>query len=181
MKKNVLVITGSPRKGGNSDLLANAFAKGAKEAGHDVTIFDAASDPVQPCQACDACWSAGAACVADDGFARLAPLMECADAIVFCGPVYWYSFSSQIKLVIDKLYAFAQTPEKLEANMYLMMVAGDPSPEIFSIVTQEFDSSVKFFGREAAGHLLIPGVYAKDDIRNSDALARAEAFGRNVA
>jgi len=182
MKKNVLVITGSPRKGGNSDLLADAFMRGAKAAGHEVARFDANADPVQPCQACDACWSEGRACVFDDGFARLSPLLENADAIVFCGPMYWYSYNTQIKAVIDKLYSFwAHAPEKLKGDMYLFMCAGDPSPEIFSVVKQEFEKSVQALGLKLGGELLIPGVYEKGDIKKTDALSRAEELGRNLA
>lgn len=181
MKKNVLIITGSPRKGGNSDLLADAFMRGAKAVGHEVTIFDANADPVKPCQACNNCWSKGRACIFDDGFARLSPLLENADAIVLCGPMYWYSYNAQIKAVVDKLYSFwAHAPEKLKGEMYLFMCAGDPSPEIFSIVKPEFEKSVQALGLKLGGELLIPGVYEKGDINNTDALSRAEELGRSL-
>lgn len=183
MKKNVLVITSSPRKGGNSDVLAEAFIRGAEAAGHEIARFNAAADPIQPCKACDACWSKGKACVFDDGFDRLAPLLEKADAIVFCGPVYWFSFNAQLKLVIDKLYAFSgNAPRKLKASAYLLMCAGDPSPEIFSIAKQEYAAILPYLNLKPAGELLVPGAYAKGDIqKNTDALARAEMLGREVA
>ena len=183
MKKNVLVITGSPRKGGNTDLLAQAFAKGAEAAGHEVTIFNAAADPVQPCRACDGCWSKGAACVFEDGFTRLAPLMLKADAIALCGPVYWFSFSAQLKSVIDKIYSLSgeSSPQKLKGTMYLLMCAGEPTVEIFDLAKQEFDNTVSFLGLVNGGYVLAPGVYEKGDINNTDALDRAEKLGRQVA
>ena len=182
MKKNVLVITGSPRKNGNTDQLADAFMKGAKAAGHEVARFNAAEDLILPCRGCNACWSKGNACVFDDGFLRLAPLLEKADAIVFCGPVYWFSFSAQLKLVIDKLYAFSgNAPKKLKGSSYLMMCAGDPSPDIFSIVKKEYEAIVPYLGLKPSGELLVPGVYEVGDIKNTDALARAEQLGRGVA
>lgn len=181
MKKNVVVVTGSPRKGGNTDLMAEAFVKGAKAAGHDVTVFNAAADPIQPCRACDACWSKGSACVFEDGFTRLAPLMEQADVIAFCSPVYWFSFSGQLKMAIDKLYPFGEGERKLKATMYLLMAAGDPSPEIFAAAKQEFEQSVSHLGLPIGGYVLAAGVYAKGDIKNTDFLAQAEKLGKAIA
>lgn len=181
MKKNVVVISGSPRKGGNSELLAEAFIRGAREAGHEVGQFDAHADPVKPCQACDGCFSKGRACVFDDGFARLSPLLEKADAIVFCGPLWWFSYSTQIKAVIDKLYAYFHAPDKLKGAMYLLMCAGDPSADIFSIVRPEFEQSVAALGLKMGGQLLVPGVLDKGDIKSTGALDEAEQLGRNLA
>lgn len=182
MKKNVLVITGSPRKGGNTDLMAEAFINGAKAAGHDVTLFNTAADPIQPCRACDACWSKGKACVFDDGFTRLAPLMEKADAIALCSPVYWFSFSGQLKMAIDKLYSLHGRDEhKLKATAYLLMAAGDPSPDIFTAAKHEFDNSVSALGLPIGGYVLAAGVYAKGDIKNTDFLDQAEKLGREIA
>lgn len=182
MKKNVVVITSSPRTGGNSDLLADAFIRGAEAAGHAVSRFNAAVDQMQPCQACDACWSKGEACVFDDTFNSLAPMLLKADAIVFCSPVYWFSFSAQMKLVIDKLYVFSgNSAEKLKGSAYLLMCAGDPSPEIFSVVKKEYDAILPHLNLKPAGEVLIPGVYAKGDINTTDALERAEQLGREVA
>ena len=181
MKKNVLLITGSPRKGGNTELLAEAFARGAEAAGHSVTIFNAAADPVQPCRACDACWSKGAACVFDDGFTRLAPLMAKAEAIALCGPIYWFTFSAQLKSVIDKFYPFfGDRPQQLKGSMYLLMCAGDPSSEIFDLARQEFDRSVESLGLINGGHVLAPGAYEKGDIKITDALNQAEKLGRQI-
>lgn len=180
MKKNVVVITGSPRKGGNTDMLADAFIQGAKAAGHEVTKFDAVADPLQPCRACDACYSKGEACVFDDGLRRLAPLLEKADVIVFSSPVWWFSWSGQMKMVIDKLYPFSgNSVKKLKGSSYLLMCAGDPSSEIFTAVKHEYENSMPHLGLTDGGQLLIPGVYAKGDIKNTDALSRAEQLGRN--
>lgn len=182
MGKNIVVVTGSPRKGGNTDLMAEAFANGAKAAGHKVTIFNAAADPTLPCRACDACWSKGKACVFDDGFTRLAPLLEKADAIALCSPVYWFSFSGQLKMVIDKLYSFFGREEhKLNAATYLLMAAGESSPEIFVDAKHEFDNIAQALGLPIGGYVFAAGVYAKGDIKNTDFLAQAEKLGGQIA
>lgn len=182
MKRNVVVITGSPRKGGNTDMLTDAFMQGAKAAGHEAVKFDADADAVLPCRGCNACWSKGSACVFDDGFRRLAPLLEKADVIALCGPIYWFSYGAQLKAAIDKFYAFSgNAPKKLKGAMYLLMCAGDLSMDIFSAVKQEYEGSVGFLGMVNGGELLVPGVYEKGDIAKTDALAKAEQLGRGIA
>ena len=57
MSKRILILTGSPRRGGNSDLMADAFAKGASEAGNSVVQFNTAHKHIQGCRACDNCFS----------------------------------------------------------------------------------------------------------------------------
>lgn len=83
-----------PPRRGNSDQLAKAFAKGAQEAGHTVTTFDAGRSKIGPCRACDTCFSKGVACSFDDDFNKLAPLLEQADAIALVSPLYWYDISA---------------------------------------------------------------------------------------
>ncbi len=92
MGKEILILTGSPRHGGNSDLLAAAFQKGAEAAGHSVTQFATASKKFYPCLACDTCWYQGRPCSIKDDFNGLANLLEAADLIVFATPLYWFTF-----------------------------------------------------------------------------------------
>lgn len=181
MGREVLVLTGSPRKGGNSDMLAEAFMNGARAAGHEVAQFNSAADPVKPCRACDACWTRGKACVFDDGFNRLAPLVEKSGVMVLCSPVYWSGFSAQLKAALDKFYAFgmAAAPRPLTGKrLILLMCAANPSMEMFHASERSFADSVKYLGWEDGGRLLVPNVYAKGAIKNTDALVRAEQFGR---
>ena len=105
MSKKLVVITGSPRKNGNSFAMADAFIKAAQANGHIITRFDAAFKKVGGCRACETCYKTGKACSFDDDFNELAPSILEADGVVFITPVYWYSYPAQIKGVIDKLYS----------------------------------------------------------------------------
>lgn len=108
MRKNVLIITGSPRDKKYTNKLANAFARGAEKKGHDVVIFNASKKKVNNCIACDNCWSNGKACVfKNDHFNELSGHIEWADLILFATPLYWYTYSGQIKSAIDKLYSIS--------------------------------------------------------------------------
>ena len=107
MSKKIVVITGSPRKNGNSFAMTDAFIKAAEEKGHTVTRFDAAMMKLGGCHACETCYSTGKACTFDDDFNTIASAVLEADAIVFTMPVYWYSIPAQIKAVIDRLYLWS--------------------------------------------------------------------------
>lgn len=82
MSKKIVVITGSPRKNGNSFAMTDAFIKAAEEKGHAVTRFDAALKKVGGCRACETCFSTGKACTFDDDFNAIAP------AILEAMPLY---------------------------------------------------------------------------------------------
>ena len=99
--KNILVLTGSGRVQGNSDRLAEAFAKGAREAGHTVNVFPTGRHNLRACMHCEGCWSKGKPCVLVDDFDKLSPMLEQAELLVFCSPLYWYNFSGHIKAAMD--------------------------------------------------------------------------------
>ena len=92
MAKNILVLTGSPRKGGNTDKLADAFTAGARQAGHLVTRYATADKDIKGCSDCKACQANAGVCVISDDFSTLAPLVEQADLVAFVTPLYWFSF-----------------------------------------------------------------------------------------
>ena len=83
MSKKIVVITGSPRKNGNSFAMTDAFIKAAEEKGHTVTRFNAAMMKLGGCHACETCYSTGKACTFDDDFNTIASAVLEADAIVF--------------------------------------------------------------------------------------------------
>ena len=101
MKKNVLIIAGSPRREGNSDLLCEAFAQGAREAGHSVEMVTLRSLHIAPCQACYGC-RASHVCVQKDDMETLLSRMLACDVLVLATSVYFYSMSAQMKAMIDR-------------------------------------------------------------------------------
>lgn len=101
MSKKVLVIAGSPRKDGNSDILCQQFARGAKEAGHAVEIVYVRYLNIKPCLACYAC-RAAKECVLKDDMKGLLEKMVAADVIVLSTPVYFFTMDGQMKVMIDR-------------------------------------------------------------------------------
>jgi len=106
-KQKVLVIMGSPRKRGNSTILAEEAAKGARQVGAEVELVRLRDVAIGPCLACESCRRKGAkGCVQHDGMTLLYPKLRATDAIVISSPVYWFTMSAQVKLLMDRLYAF---------------------------------------------------------------------------
>ena len=182
-KKNVLVLSGSGRKGGNTELLASAFAKGAREAGHDVHAFNAALDPMRGCMHCGGCWSRNAPCVMDDGFSRLYPLIEQAELLVLCSPLYWYSLSGHLKCAMDRLYPYFQKdrPRSLKVRETMLLMCGQTRLlRSFAGAAETYRQGIGFAGWRDRGRLFATGVDGLGAIAGSSALAEAETMGRGA-
>ena len=104
---NILMITSSPhhQNASSSTLLAGHFSKGAQEAGHTVTFFDAGHADLHPCLGCGHCGTAGP-CVHKDDMAQARSAILSCDMLVFVTPLYYFGMSAQLKMLIDRFYAF---------------------------------------------------------------------------
>ena len=101
MSKKILILSASPRKGGNSDLLCDQFAKVAQEADHQVEKVRVQEKKISPCLACYGCRGTGV-CVQKDDMAEILDKMVEADVLVLATPVYFYSMDGQLKTLIDR-------------------------------------------------------------------------------
>lgn len=129
MSKKILIVTGSPRQDGNTDLLAQAMKAGAEQAGHSVTIFEAGKKNIRPCLACGGCYTQGKPCVAQDDFNQAEQaLLEC-DVIILATPLYWYTFSAQMKAFIDKLAAFGKNGHSVSGKESMLVACGAVADE----------------------------------------------------
>ena len=119
----VLILVGSARKGGNTDLLAQSFAQGA-QAHHDVEIISVADVSVKPCTGCNACAAApGYRCVQRDDMDKIYDSLSRADVLVLASPVYFYGVSAQLKAVIDRLHTPLRNAFKLKKLALLLVGA----------------------------------------------------------
>lgn len=104
MNKSIIILKGSPRQKGNSAVLAEQVAAGALESGAQVESFYLHGMDIRPCDGCDECIDTGA-CVIKDDMQKLYPKLITADAIVLASPIYWFTYSAQLKACIDRWYA----------------------------------------------------------------------------
>jgi multimeric flavodoxin WrbA len=104
MAKKLLILKGSPRERGNSAVLAEQAAAGAAEEGWEVESVHLQSMDIRPCDGCDLCREQQVYCAIEDDMQALYPKLLEADALLLASPVYWFTFSAQLKLCIDRWY-----------------------------------------------------------------------------
>jgi multimeric flavodoxin WrbA len=104
MGKKLLILKGSPRERGNSATLADRVAAGATDAGLQVECVALQTMDIRPCDGCDLCKETGDFCVIEDDMQSLYPKLIEADAIVLASPIYWFTYTAQLKLCIDRWY-----------------------------------------------------------------------------
>lgn len=105
--RKLVIIESSPRREGNSILLAKRLAEGARESGAQIEEFALRGMKVGPCIACDSCRKSGATgCVLPDDMQRIYAAIRAAKALVFASPIYWFGLNAQLKALIDRFYAF---------------------------------------------------------------------------
>ena len=180
MGKNILVVTGSPRKGGNSDILAEAFIKGAEAAGHTITKFEAGRKHITACKACNRCYSEGSPCIEQDDFNQLAPMIEGADAMVIVTPLYWYTYPTQIKAAIDKLYALLVGQRTVKVRETVLIVCGDSvGTEAFEGIQKTHQEINNLLHWENKGVLIVPEVEEAGAVLKTDFPQQAEEMGKN--
>ena len=181
MSKKIVVITGSPRKTGNSFAMTDAFIQAAEAKGHTVTRFDAAHLQVGGCRACETCYSTGKACTFDDDFNAIAPAVLEADAVVFTMPVYWYSIPAQIKAVIDKLYALVVGGKDYAGKACALSACCEEADmTVLDGVRVPMERTAALLKWNMVGEVLVPGVLNPGDIDRTDGCQQAAALAEKI-
>lgn len=179
MKKNVLILSGSPRKGGNSDLLCDEFMRGALESGNTVEKIRVAEKNIGYCRACYYCKKSSGECVIKDDMAEVLQKMIDADVIVLASPVYFYSIDAQLKAVIDR--TVARWLEVKDKEFYYIMTAADDTKaamETTLACLRGYADCVE--GAKELGVIYGTGVYEKGKIKDTPIMQKAYTMGREV-
>jgi len=114
----IVILKGSPRRFGNSAILADQVAAGAEAAGATVESFYLHGMDIQPCDACDSCQGLAAIdCVIEDDMQTLYPKLRTADAVVYASPIYWFTVSAQMKLFMDRCYGMGSDIDDPEEHV----------------------------------------------------------------
>lgn len=177
----ITVITGSPRKNGNSFAMTKAFIDEAERLGHTVNRFDAAFMKIGGCHACQTCYKTGKACSFDDDFNIIAPHISEADAVVFTMPTYWYSIPAQIKGVIDRMFSFVVGGKKIEGKKCGMIVCCEENDvSVMDGIRMPIERSAYLLKWKIFGEVLLPCVLEIGDINKTDGCKQAEELAHKL-
>ncbi len=178
MSKKILILSGSPRKGGNSDLLCDEFMRGALSAGNDVEKIHVVEKNVGYCKACYACKQNGVCAIKDDMGEILQKMID-ADVLVFASPVYFYSIDAQLKAVIDR--TVARWLEVKNKEFYYIMTAADEGKEAMDTTLACFRGYADCVeGAREMGIIYGTGFYEKGTVKGSKCMKDAFEMGKNV-
>jgi len=175
----VLIISSSPRKGGNSDLLCDQFLNGVQEAGHQAEKILLKSKKINYCTGCGACvkWKSG--CFQKDDMAELLEKMIAADVIVLATPVYFYTLCAQMKTFIDR--TCARYTEISNKEFYFIVTAADSRKKEMERTIESFRGFTYCLdGAKEKGIIYGLGAYTPGEIKSNDAMQQAYAMGKSI-
>lgn len=177
--KRILIISASPRKNGNSDILCDRFAEGARESGHEAEKVFLASQNIGYCRGCGVCNSTHR-CVQKDDMEAILEKMVAADVIVLATPVYFYSMDGQMKTLIDR--TVPRYTEIKDKDFYFIMTAADTEKESLNRTMEAFRGFTEdcLEGAKEAGILYGTGAWQAGEIKSQPAYDEAYEMGKNV-
>jgi multimeric flavodoxin WrbA len=183
-QRRILILKGSPRKRGNSALLAEQVAAGAGEAGAVVESFDLHDMDIRPCDGCDFCQGSGE-CVINDDMQLLYPKLREADGIVIASPIYWFTVSAQVKACIDRWYALEGAGEGALAGKHfgVVLAYGDSDPYTSGAINaiRMFQDICRYERAEIAGFVYGSANQAGEIAARAEVLQLAYALGQRLA
>ena len=177
--KNVLIISTSPRKGGNSESLALEFAKGAEEAGNKVETVFFREKNIGFCKGCLACTKTNR-CVIKDDAAELVEKMLAADVIAFATPIYYYEMSGQMKTLLDRGNPMYSADYAFR-DIYLLSTAAEDGEDVPKRAVNGLEGWIECFPKaHLAGTVFAGGVNAVGDIKGHSAMNEAYEMGKTI-
>lgn len=182
--KRIVIFNGSPRPNGNTAALVEQFAQGAREAGHQVTVFPVARMKIHGCLGC-CCGGKdpSSPCVQKDDMESVYPEYQKADLVVLASPMYYWGFSGQLKCTFDRLFAVAEldphyaNPRK---EAVLLMAAEGDSEENFEPVRHAYRALLHHLNWTDRGMVYAGGNMNIGDIQGKPELQQAYELGRSL-
>jgi multimeric flavodoxin WrbA len=179
MPKKVLVLSSSPRRKGNSELLCDQFIKGAREAGHQVEKVNLKYKKINYCKGCGTCVDKPGTCTQKDDMAEILAGMIEADVIVMATPVYFYTMCGQMKTLIDRTCSgYTQISNK---EFYFIVSAADTNVKAMQRTIEEFRGFTYCLENpEEKGIIYGTGAWRIGEIKGSKAMKQAFEMGSKV-
>lgn len=173
----ITVLIGSPRKNGNTEILANAFIDGVNKQENTVEVISVTGKHVNGCTGCNFCYrDKRHNCVQKDDMLGIYEKLADAEVLVIATPVYFYGVSSQLKCIIDRLHNPIRNTFKMK-ELVLLAVCADTIPTVFDSLISMYHAVLSYFSLRNGGMITVSGVSEKGDILGNPALAEARKLG----
>jgi len=173
----VLILTGSPHPNGTTAYLADEFCSGAKEAGHEISRFEAASMKIHPCTGCFHCRRNSGSCVYKDDMVQIYPRLLAADAVVLVTPLYYFGMTSQLKHVIDRFFSINKELRERPRKLLLIAAGNDEEDWAMDALKEHIRAMCRYLHWEAGGMVLALGANTSEDVENTDYQTNAWELG----
>ena len=178
MSKRILVISTSPRKGGNSEALADEFVRGARDDGNDVEKITLYDKTIGFCRGCLTCQSTQRCVIRDDTDA-IAQKMLRADVIAFATPIYYYNMCGQMKTLLDRANPLFSANYQCR-DVFLLAAAAEEDEHTVDGAVTGLQGWIDCFEKARfAGTVFAGGVTAVGEVRHHPALQKAYELGKN--
>lgn len=186
MSPKILVVLGSPRKKGNSAILAAEVAESATAEGADVETVYLNGLDMKPCQGCETCQKdSHSGCAIEDDMTWLHSKLREADSLVIASPIYWFNISAQTKIFIDRLYAVGVGQKNIfkRKSMAIVLTFADPDPFISGAVNalRSFQDICRYLGAKIEGMVYGSAGDAGEIKQKQDVMEKAALLGKHLA
>ena len=179
MPKNILILSGSPRKNGSTDLLVKAFCEGAAEAGHHIIVHRVADMNINGCLGCKYCSKKIGECAQKDDMTPVYDEIRAADVVVFASPIYCASISGQLKLALDRTFVFYWEGIAGKESV-LLLTCGEKFIEMADTTIAMFHHTLSDKSWTEASILVVTGLDEPEEIMGRPELDKARNLGRNI-
>lgn len=180
MRKNVLIISSSPRKGGNSDTLCDEFSRGAKESNNHVEKIFLKDKTINYCTGCGLCVeNNNTGCSQNDDMTEVLDKIINSDIIVLATPIYFYAMSAQMKTLIDRCCArYTQIKNK---DFYFILTSADTEKTSLERAVESFRGFLDCLENVKEKHIIYAtGVWKMGDVNKTDFPQQAYILGKSV-
>ena len=176
----ITVITGSARKNGTSNYMADEFIRGAEESGHEVYRFDSARADVKNCLGCNACGMGTKPCIHKDDFVELREHLLNSNVVVFVTPMYYFGMSSTLKKVIDRFYSIdPQLKEKTNKGI-LISVQHAPVDAVKEPINAHYQAILSWLNMENIGIINAIGIESVEQLQSTPYPKQAYELGKSL-
>jgi len=175
---NIIALNGSPRLNGNTEIMVNAFLRGAQDSGHNVKKINLAKKQILGCLGCHYCSVHNGECLQKDDMGPILRSLDQADMVAFASPIYWFDITGQLKCAIDRMYARGRTGFHFHMTALLLNSAAE---NVYAAAITQYQAMTTYLHWINQGIITISGMVNKGDMSNAPGLESAYNLGKSLS